>query len=65
MILAGQEWFTGAPGGTGTVTITTFTSQPPRVIGTFRMTMQPSQANASPKPSEVTNGQFNIALSAS
>jgi hypothetical protein len=60
MILGGQQWFTAQPGGLGSVTITTFTAT--RVVGTFRMTLQPSQANAAPKVAEVTNGQFDLAF---
>jgi hypothetical protein len=60
MYLGGQQWFTALPGGLGSVTVTTLTAT--RVTGTFTMTMQPSQTNTSPRPAQVTNGQFDLAF---
>lgn len=60
MILGGQQWSTAFPGGSGSVTVTTFTAT--RVAGTFTMTMQPSQTNTAPRAAQVTNGQFDLAF---
>jgi Family of unknown function (DUF6252) len=60
MTIGGQQWVTATPGGTGSVTITTLTST--RVTGTFTMGMQPALTNPGARPSQVTNGVFDLAF---
>ena len=55
----GKSWTTSAQGASGTLTITTLTSN--RVAGTFNLTAVPSGAGATGNVT-VTNGKFDVSF---
>jgi hypothetical protein len=51
-------WEATAPGGTGTLTITSFASN--EVAGTFSFTMTRTLGSSSPATRTITNGRFRV-----